>query len=641
VALKLLFGIVLAATLGFAAAAQDTAPNFRLINQDGGIFEMYRLDEATLVALVAFDGTDEALLKELGGKRVKRKPKQDDLQVVLVAADPTLSRASLASLHAEAKLTAPILLDTAGSVSRAYGLRHPGEVVLVDPAAGWSIVGRLPGVAGLNNGAEAARQALAASSVPALAETPTTTDLSYSRDIAPILQTRCVNCHQEGGIGPFAMSSHKKVTGWSEMMQETILTKRMPPWHADPAHQHFQNSLELTTDEETKLMAWLRAGAPKADDEPDPLAEQAPAPHTDWAIGTPDHIVRMPVAAELDATEVIDYKYYYLPSGLTEDKWLRGVEVRAGNPKVVHHALIFVMYPPEYAHLQPEADSGLSGFFASFLPGAEAKSFPAGTAQFLPAGSTFVFQMHYSPTGKPETDQSELGLFFADAPPAEVLHVTSLATTEFEIEPHRADQAVSVDHKLEQPARLWGVLPHMHFRGQHFRYTSQRPGEAPETLLNVPWYQFDWQPMYWYDTPKDFPAGTKIQIDGAFDNSKYNPTNPDPTQTVEFGKQSFEEMFIGYMAVSKPYKPEEFTPQPVPATALEPITEDTLVGSSWDIGEDRPLKFLKDGVLKIAWFKGTWKLEGNQLKVELGGEFTVEILGNNLFLEGDRMIRIE
>ncbi|MBI1317691.1 MAG: hypothetical protein GC168_01935 [Candidatus Hydrogenedens sp.] len=627
------------------AGAEDTAPNFRLIDQDGGIYELYRQDEAALVALVAFDGTDAALLEQAGGQKHRRKSKnKNDLSVALITKEPPVTRESIAALHAKAKATNPILLDTAGSVSAALGLRQPGDVVWIDPAAGWKIVGHTQAAAGMPASAEAAREAMltpAALATPAADAAAAPAAISYSRDIAPILMARCVNCHTEGGIGPFAMNSHKKVAGWSAMMQEVVLTKRMPPWHADPEYQHFKNSIAMAPEEEATLMAWLRAGAPKADDEPDPLAEQAKPHDAGWLLGTPDHVVRMPEPVELPANDVIDYKYFYVSAGLTEDQWLSGVEVRAGNPKVVHHALIFAMYPPEYAHLQPHAYRGLGGFFASFLPGAEPLPFPQGTAQFLPAGSTFVFQMHYSPTGKPETDQTELGLHFADAPPAEVLQVRAITTTDFVIKPGLADQPVSVSYKTEEPMRLWGVLPHMHYRGQHFRYTFDVPGQAPEVLLNVPWYQFDWQPMYWYDAPKDYPAGTTLHCDGAFDNSKYNPTNPDPSKEVEFGEQSFDEMFIGYMAVSQPYDAAAFVPQPVERQYNEPITEATMTGTEWDIGEDRPLRFNKGGELKIAWYKGTWKIDGSRVVMNMGEDFYADIVGNELYLEGERMVRIK
>lgn len=632
---------MLLATCGvLTAAAQESAPNFRLIDQDGHMVELYRYDQVKTLALVAFEYGDEALLEALPKTRRTGKRKSSaDIHVLLVQTDPAVSRTTLANLRQSTRLEAPILLDYAGSVSRSFGLQQAGDIVLIDPAADWKILGRTRDLSvlsadGSNRGEIEGSPAIA---VPAAAEA-----VSYSRDIAPLLQARCINCHKPGGIGPFAMTSHKKVKGWADMMAEVILTKRMPPWHADPAYQHFNNSLALSPAEENTLMTWLRAGAPKEEDEPDPLADAHAPQAPTWALGEPDHILRMPEAAELPAEGVVDYKYFYVPSGLTEDKWVRGLEVRAGNPAVVHHALIFVEYPRDYAHVQPQMNSGLNGFFGSFLPGAEVRPFPEGTAQFLPAGTTFIFQMHYNVTGKPETDQTEIGLYFTDVAPKNVLQVSALATEEFKIRPEQADQPVSLSRRLNSDLQLWGMLPHMHYRGQRFRYTIEAKTGEQEVLLNVPWYQFDWQPMYWLDAPLTIPAGTTLRVDGAFDNSVYNPTNPDPSKTVYFGEQSFDEMFIGYMMVSRPYEQQLFTAQRTSNEPAGAISEDGLIGTKWDVDAGRPLRFLKDGALKLAIYKGTWEIQGHQIVANLAGEtHYIEIVGDDLFIEGQRMKRLE
>ena len=636
------FGILVALVLSSAAWAQETASNFRLIDQEGRICELYRKDHAEIVALVAFDPADEALLDAVPRARSKRKQKtQPAFQTILLVTDPAISRSNLVALRKTARIETPMLLDSAGSVSRSVGLHAPGDIVLIDPAASWKILGYTRDTSVLSG----KKSVLEASELtPALAATPSSVaeSISYSQDVAPILQARCVNCHYKGGIGPFAMSSHKKVRGWATMMEEVILTKRMPPWHADPAHQHFNNSLALTPSEENTLMVWLAAGAPIKEGEADPLADSPTADSDTWALGEPDHLLRMPEAITLPAEGIIDYKYAYVPSGLTEDKWVRGLEVRPGNPSVVHHALVFVEYPRAYAHIQPQAESGLNGFFGSFLPGAKVRPFPEGTAQFLPAGSNLIIQMHYNVTGKPETDQTEIALYFADTPPANVLQVNALATEDFKIKPERADQSLSLSHTLNADLTLWGMLPHMHYRGQRFQYTMEEKGNTPEVILNVPWYQFDWQPMYWLDAPLTFPAGATLHVDGAFDNSAYNPTNPDPTKTVYFGEQSFDEMFIGYLMHSKPYDREEFTARTNSNEPSGPITEAALIGTKWDVDAGRPLRFLKDGILKLAIYKGTWEMKTHHIVATLSGEtYILEIVGEDLFLKGQRMIRLE
>lgn len=627
-----------------SAFALDHAPNFRLIDQDDRVFELYRWDTAERIAITAFDAADTGCresLKLLRGKQ--RSLERAGTRLLLVQVGAGTDRTTLRELRQTYKIKAPIVTDTALSVSRALGLRHVGDTLLVAAKDGWRILGCMRWEDFLQHGIP---NGFRASDVKASNGAPLAmvqaADLSYSRDIAPILQSRCLPCHREGGIGPFAMSSHKKVRGWAAMMQEVILTRRMPPWHADPNHGKFKNDLALTTQEEAALMAWLANDAPIAAMEDDPLATAHEEAQSEWALGTPDLVVRMPEAIALPATGVIEYKYVYVPSGLTENKWVRGVEVRAGNSRVVHHALVFAIYPREYEHVQPKTERGLGGFFASFLPGSKIRPFPEGTAQFLPAGTIFVFQMHYNATGKPESDQSEMGLYFADAPPRESLQVTAVATTDFRIKPQLADQPVAVAQRIEQPQRLWGVLPHMHYRGQSFRYFLTQSGKEPETLLNVPWYQFDWQPMYYFDVPIELPAGATLRCEGSFDNSKYNALNPDPKQTVTFGEQSFDEMFIGYLLTSSPLDANQFLPKPVTKGNAAAITPENMSNTEWDANVGRNLVFKPKGVLKLAFYTGTWRIDGQSIVMELAGEtFTADIVGSDLFFAGERMIRVK
>src|SRR5690606_13420608 len=205
-----------------------------------------------------------------------------------------------------------------------------------------------------------------------------------------------------------------------------------------------------------------------------------------------------------------DYRYRYVPSGLTENRWVRAVEVKAGNPAVVHHALIFIMYPKEYRHIQPQHRGGLNGYFASFLPGAEIHPYPDGSAQWVPAGSFFVFQMHYTATGKPETDQTRMALYFTDEPPAQEFRMGAANTTDFMIPAYSADAPTAAEDTFPSDATLWAASPHMHFRGSRFRFELRPADGEPSTLLSVPRFDFNWQPLYHFAEPVPIPAGTTI-----------------------------------------------------------------------------------------------------------------------------------
>jgi len=317
----------------------------------------------------------------------------------------------------------------------------------------------------------------------------------------------------------------------------------------------------------------------------------------------------------------------------------------------VHHALIFVGYPRDYRHMQPKASSGLDGYFASYLPGAQLDFFPEGSAMFLPHDTVFLFQMHYSTTGKPETDMTELGLHFADGPPENAIHMSAAHYEDFIIPPHVYDQPTKAKYEFERDARILGLSPHMHFRGSRFKFAAVFPGDedgAEKPLLNVPFYEFDWQPMYFFEEPIDVPEGTIMKCDGAFNNSRFNPKNPDPNAVVAFGEQSHQEMFIGYVMYETPYDAEEFEPQEVdPAQAIgigEIITKETLPGMAFKFGPIARIDFHADGVATAGGgvVKGTWTMEDNDLQlVSPLGTYDVFVHGDELIFRDEVLVRLQ
>ncbi|MBI2432189.1 MAG: alkyl hydroperoxide reductase [Candidatus Hydrogenedentes bacterium] len=425
------------------------------------------------------------------------------------------------------------------------------------------------------------------------------------------------------------------------MIREVVLTKQMPPWHADPAYNQFENDRSLTPEEERRLLAWLDAGAPKEETEPDPLAETKAIDTAEWVLGQPDVIVQIPEVQTLPAEGAFEYRYFYVPTGLTEDKWVKAVDVQPTNRAVLHHALVFVIYPDQYAHIQPEVRGGLNGYFAAFLPGTKIKPYPEGTGQFLPAGALLVFQMHYNATGKEEQDQTRLGLYFHDAPPPRALMIQAANETEFEIPPNTEDFPTRADWQAPQDVEVYGLSPHMHYRGSRFTFAAHTPDGQEQVLLNVPHYVFDWQPMYMFQKPLVLPANTVIGCDGAFDNSKFNPRNPDPSQTVTFGEQSWEEMFIGYITFSAPRDDNYFKPQEV--KQYPPITEENLGGTEWRMGRRFTLTFNADKTISVrGQAAGTWAIKDGRLQIDgFGRHLEAIIYGDDLLVDGRRLRRVE
>jgi hypothetical protein len=429
----------------------------------------------------------------------------------------------------------------------------------------------------------------------------------------------------------------------------------MPPWTADPEVGHFANDNSLTVEEKRTLVAWIDNGTPRGEGD-DPLEAYTPPPARKWKLGDPDRVVSLPEPFTVPAEGVVEYQIIDVPTTETEDRWLKGLEVKPGNPKVLHHCLIFILYPEDRKHQEPRVSAGARGYFAGYVPGAEASFFPEGTGKFLPAGATLRFQMHYVTTGKEETDQTELAMYFHDEAPAERLVTEAAYKADFQIPPGDPDYSVFADYEFGDDVTVYGLAPHMHYRGKRMQYTAIYPDKTNEVLLSVPNYNFDWQHMYRFAEPKQLPEGTRLVATGAFDNSPQNPFNPDPTATVHFGDQTWEEMFIGYIAYAAPRGTflerqerrqrylerarERFREEHPEAFEGEPLTEASIVGSLWREDEWK-FRFLADGVLLVNdLIKGTWKMEDGKVAIDVvGTQYELDVIGSGLYFNGSYGIK--
>lgn len=364
--------------------------------------------------------------------------------------------------------------------------------------------------------------------------------ITYSNQISRIFQQRCISCHRDGEIAPFSMEDYDDVVGWAEMIQEVTQQRRMPPWHANPDYGHFANDASLNEDEMLMIQQWVAAGAPLGD--PDQLPEPVEFP-TDWQIGQPDAIIPMAeVPFEVPATGVIPYKYFVVDPGFTEDKWVSAAECRIGNRSVVHHIIVAI-----HQKGRQETHGVQSQWITATAPGAKPMVLPEGYAKLIPAGSKLVFQMHYTPDGTPQTDLSSVGFKFVDRSTVKkVVGTQEAVNRRFAIPPHADNHQVTSRFRFDQDSLILSLFPHMHLRGKSFRYTAKYPDGSEEILLDIPQYDFNWQNSYEYEQPKRVPAGTVLVCVAHFDNSANNFANPDPTQTVRWGDQTWEEMMIGY-----------------------------------------------------------------------------------------------
>lgn len=380
--------------------------------------------------------------------------------------------------------------------------------------------------------------------------------VTYYKDVSRILQRRCVPCHTEGGVAPFRLDRYEDARSRAAMLTAVVDAGIMPPWFAAPpkrgAESPWRNDRSLTAEEKRTLGEWSRAGAPAGDksDAPKPLPIRGL-----WEIGEPDVVLEMPREISIPASGVVPYQYAIVDTAFTEDRWIRAVEVMPGDKTVVHHVLVFVMPPLRYAQSRrdnlTEPLDERRGYLAGFAPGTGAGVFPEGYAKRVPAGSRLLFQIHYTPSGRATKDRTRLGLVFAKSKPAYEVVTRGIANTQFRIPPGDANHRVNAAMTMPEDARILGFFPHMHLRGKAFRYELEAEGEK-RVLLDVPRFDFNWQLYYELRNPLPVAKGVRITATGWFDNSEDNAANPDPTATVRWGPQTFEEMMLGYVEYVRP-----------------------------------------------------------------------------------------
>jgi hypothetical protein len=366
---------------------------------------------------------------------------------------------------------------------------------------------------------------------------------TFYRDVLPILQSRCQECHRPGQMAPMPFVTYRQTRPWAKAIREAVRSRKMPPWFADACCGKFANDRSLTVAEIGTLAGWAESGAAEGREGEAPPPRRWPA---DGNLASPDRIVEMPQAFDVPARGAVEYQYFVAPTGFFEDRWVQGVEVRPGNRAVVHHAVVYIREPGSTWTRGPTKADILS----VYAPGSAPEVWPPGMAKLVKAGSDLVFEIHYTPTGRPATDRTRVAMVFAKSAPEKAVLTLQLANDEFVIPPGARDYRVRVGGTLPNDALLLGFFPHMHLRGKAFEYTRIRANGQPETLLKVSRYDFFWQLQYRLAEPIPLAKGTRLEWFGWFDNSTNNPRNPDPTAEVRYGQQSWEEMMIGFFDVA-------------------------------------------------------------------------------------------
>jgi hypothetical protein len=374
--------------------------------------------------------------------------------------------------------------------------------------------------------------------------------VTFSKDVAPILYTRCIECHRPGEIAPMSLLTYQEVRPWARSIKQRVVERSMPPWSADPHYGTFSNDPSLSQKEIDTIVAWVDGGAVKGEDKDLP-----PVPKfTDgWTIGKPDVVLTMKEEHAIPADGTIPYLYFTIPTGFTEDKWIQAMEIRPGNRAVVHHVIAFTQEPGK-SRRDPQGEGETQrgrGQLGGITPNKTGVIFAPGTARLIKAGSNIVFQMHYTTNGQATTDRTSIGLIFAKEPPTKTVITGNAMNTRFAIPPGNSAYEVKSSTTFKEDVHLNSFMPHMHFRGKDFTYTAVYPDGRSEILLNVPKYDFNWQLTYVLKTPVALPKGTRLDCVAHFDNSTANKYNPDPTKEVRWGDQTWEEMMIGWFSFTR------------------------------------------------------------------------------------------
>ena len=463
-----------------------------------------------------------------------------------------------------AGLTSPYCHDVDGALAKALGARTTAEVFLLDARRTLRYRGALDDQYGVDYSRERPTrrylaEAIAETAASRPVSTPATsapgceldlkpgagptTAVTYHRDVARILQQNCVRCHHDRGIAPFPLDDLASVKDHAKTIKRVLAEGTMPPWFAAPPKDGgpspFANDCSLGSKDKADLLAWIES-------KDRPLGDPAEAPVPlkfagEWTIGKPDAIIPLSKAYAIKATGVMPYQTDVVTTQFAEDKWVQAYEIIPSARDVVHHVIVMV-HPPG----SKIVGGGAENYWAIYVPGNSARVFDEGIARKLPAGSRLSFQIHYTPSGKATEERMRLGLVFAKTPPRLEMRTVGVAKRDLNIPPNEANHVETKVQRVPVDLTVTNLLAHMHVRGKAFRYELIHPDGREELLLDIPRYDFNWQLRYDFKEPKVFPRGSSLRITATYDNSAGNRANPDPSKTVRWGQQTYDEMMIGY-----------------------------------------------------------------------------------------------
>ncbi len=371
---------------------------------------------------------------------------------------------------------------------------------------------------------------------------------TFSHDISIILNTHCVTCHRPGQSAPFSLIGYGDAAKRASLIAKVTASHQMPPWKPEPGYGHFAAERRLSGEEISLLRRWAEGGAPEGDRSKTPPPPVFPG---DWQLGPPDLIVEMPHAFEVPAEGPDIYQCFSVPLRAKRTQYVRAIEFRPSDPRVVHHAILF--NDPHHIGQKNDTGSGYSCFggpgalpaigLGGWSPGNQPIQMPAVAPAILRQDSGLIVQLHFHPTGKPETERSRIGFYFTDTAPERHVQDIALGSRRIDIAPGDARYLVTDHFEIPVDVDLYSIIPHAHFLCREMRGFAILPNGRKQWLIWIKDWDFNWQDQFRYATPVRLPAGTKVHMEFFYDNSDRNPKNPNrPPKEVFWGSGVGDEM---------------------------------------------------------------------------------------------------
>jgi mono/diheme cytochrome c family protein len=389
---------------------------------------------------------------------------------------------------------------------------------------------------------------------------------TFNRDIAPILYQNCSNCHRPGEVAPFALLTYQDAAKRAKQLAAVTQARAMPPWKATPGYGDFRDARRLTDPQIAMIRDWAANGAPEGDAALKPAIPKFPE---GWLGGEPDQVVKMTKSYSVPAEGPDQFQCFVIPLNATEDEYVKRVEFRAGNPRIVHHALLFLDTSGEARKREGTPGQGypcvggpgldITGSLGGWAPGAQPADAPAGIAHTIKKGSDLVLQIHYHLDGKVEQDQSTIGLSFSKTPPTKGLTLFVLGNQKIDIPAGDSQYVVKASGVVPMDTEAIGIFPHAHYLCKDMKVDAHLPDGTITPLIWIKDWDFNWQGSYRYQTAVKLPKGTRLEMQYTYDNSAANPHNPsNPPREVKYGEETTNEMAFAFVSLALP-KPEDVT----------------------------------------------------------------------------------